>query len=676
MIMNNKTTSSDTEQIGFFDLPENTKAAELNSKLPLNVVHAAFTSTEKHNWIDLFSGYDELYAITFSSGIDFVARVIKQFKHATIIFGCEDVVDNDFSAIIAMQAVAVKEIAKHKSAVSLAERLKGGSLELYVSRDTKSHEKIFILKGEEKVRVITGSANMSASAFGGIQRENIICFDDQAAYDYYKETFDEFLCVCADNVSAQVVNTVMTNADYFDDNIIEVPIIKTVESNKMVFLEEQGEGTGEAEIVASVKGLEAELKPMMPKLKKENGKIWITKEVTHALKRKYTEQQNAKRMKEKRLPKLHVDYQKSMLDFNGREICLTPTEEQIKSDIMCIDNYFSGFSSFNGDIEKNQKAYFKFMNWYFSSIFMPYLRIIADKNSFDVIPFPVVGIIYGDSNGGKSTFTKLLTKLMCGQRVPLNVSNDFTATGIEDLKRGREGLPIVIDDLAKMQFQNNNEKIIKDDEWGLAEGFVNYPAVVITTNKLPSISPDISKRAITCHINAKIGKEAGAKNSRKINESMKGASTAFFGEYTRRMLVEIDAMAEAMKTERDYFPDIFATSANTICDIVEEKNGSLPSYMSRLTYSDYFGDKAISQPAIEKILRAWENERKQFKVNRKENKLIYSCPENGRLHELKYIMDELPPSLNAQLNATNIVMDLDQAEKLFDRKFKKTIFHS
>ena len=141
-----KSKSDNSEQLSLFELSESEDTSKNDLSFPLKVVHATFNFSEKHNWADLFSGYDELYAITFSSGIDFVNKVISQFKHATIIYGCEGVMDNDIAAIIAMQATAIKEIVKHKSAVSMAERLEEGSLELYVSRDTKSHEKIFILK--------------------------------------------------------------------------------------------------------------------------------------------------------------------------------------------------------------------------------------------------------------------------------------------------------------------------------------------------------------------------------------------------------------------------------------------------------------------------------------------------------------------------------------------------
>ena len=641
----------------------------------IDVISASFLGAAKRDWQDLFEGYDELYAITFSSGLDFVNRVVSKFSHAEIIFGCEGVMNSGTAAVISMQAKVIQDYVKKKSAKAMAEKMENGSLELYVSRDTKSHEKIFVLRSADgRTRVITGSANMSASAFYGLQRENIVCFDDQPAFDYYKELFDTFKSVCSDSVSHAVIEASITDNTYLEDNIDEVPILKTIEKNKMVLLEAQPDESNDAELVASIAGFEKELKPMLPKEKKTDGKLLLSGDITHEFKRKYRENHEVQKLKEKKLPKLHIDYENSSMNFNGKEITLSPDQSAIDSDIKCLTNYFSGFSSFNGDTEKSKKDYFSFMNWYFASVFMPYLRLVAHKNNFDMTPFPVFGIIYGDSNGGKSTFTKLLSKMMCGQKAPLNSSTDFTSSDITDLKRGREGLPIIIDDLAKMQFQNHNEKIIKDDEWGIPEGFINYPSIVITTNKLPSISADISKRAVTCHIDAKINKEDGARQSKKINESMKSASTAFFGEYVSRMLERIDQMVSSMKTEDDYFPDIFALSSNVICDIVEESAGELPSYMSRLTYSDYFGDKAVSKNAIEKLIRAWKYERKQFKIDRRTNKLTYSCPENGRFHELKYIYEELPPSLNAQLNATNIVMDLDQAEKLFETRFRTGLF--
>ena len=56
----------------------------------LSVVNAKFLSEEKKNWQDLFEGFDEIYAITFSSGVDFVSKVLEKYKYGEVIFGCEN----------------------------------------------------------------------------------------------------------------------------------------------------------------------------------------------------------------------------------------------------------------------------------------------------------------------------------------------------------------------------------------------------------------------------------------------------------------------------------------------------------------------------------------------------------------------------------------------------------
>ena len=162
------------EQISLFDLGIVEKDAMDNSTSKIDVIKASFIDTERTDWGTLFDGYDELYAITFSSGIDFTCQVVKRFSHAEIIFGCEEVINQGIATIMAVQQTLVETIAKNKSAVKLSEMMEEGKLQLYVSRDIKSHEKVFCLKAKDgRVRVITGSANLSASAFYGFQRENV-----------------------------------------------------------------------------------------------------------------------------------------------------------------------------------------------------------------------------------------------------------------------------------------------------------------------------------------------------------------------------------------------------------------------------------------------------------------------------------------------------------------------
>lgn len=522
-----------------------TKAKVSISTQALNVVKAVYADTVETNWEELFDGFDRLYAITFSSGIEFVNKVINKFSYAEVVFGCEKIIANDIAAIMSVQIDSVQRLAKSKSAGNLANRLNDGSLQLYVSRDTKSHEKIFILESADhkRVRVITGSANMSASAFCGIQRENIVCFDDEAAFSHYKVLFETFKETCSDNVSYKAVVNTMNQEDYLKENIKEVPVFQAIEKQKLVFLEQaQPEDEVEYEIVADVKKMQELVKPIMPKMPVQANRIVVAAEPMRVFGKRYTEVRRVAAEAVKQLPKLHIDYDAGTMTFNDENIDLNPNLSEVAKNIKSIQKFFLGMDYFYGDVEQAKKDYFKYMTWYLATPFMAYLRYFASRNNYDTKLFPMYGVIYGDSNGGKTTFIKFLVKLMCGETVKMNTTEDFTATRIDGLKRVCEGLPLNIDDLAKTQFQNHSERVIKNDEWGISDRLVNYPAVSITSNKITSLTKDLSKRAIICRIGAKIDNERGAKNSKRVNESMSELTTAFYGEYVRRMLVCIDEM--------------------------------------------------------------------------------------------------------------------------------------
>lgn len=583
-----------------------TKAKASISTQALSVVKAIYADTVETNWEELFDGFDRLYAITFSSGIEFVNKVINKFSYAEVVFGCEKIIANDIAAIMSVQIDSVQRLAKSKSAGSLANRLDDGSLQLYVSRDTKSHEKIFILESADhkRVRVITGSANMSAPAFCGIQRENIVCFDDEAAFSHYKVLFETFKETCSDNVSYKAVVSTMNQEDYLKENIKEVPVFQSIEKQKLIFLEQaQPEDEVEYEIVADVKKMQELVKPIIPKMPVQANRIVVAAEPMRVFTKRYTEVRRVAAEAVKQLPKLHIDYDAGTMTFNDEDIDLNPNLSEVAKNIKSIQKFFSGMDYFYGDVEQAKKEYFKYMTWYLATPFMAYLRYFASRNNYDTKLFPMYGVIYGDSNGGKTTFIKFLVKLMCGETVKMNTTEDFTATRIDGLKRVCEGLPLNIDDLAKTQFQNHSERVIKNDEWGISDRLVNYPAVSITSNKITSLTKDLSKRAIICRIGAKIDNERGAKNSKRVNESMSELTTAFYGEYVRRMLVCIDEMTTEMRENangKEYFPDIFHASSSVIADIFEACGIDLPDYVRILYYNDYMGDESIGRAAIEK----------------------------------------------------------------------------
>lgn len=659
-------TNDNLQELTLFDLSEDPKPSK-----KLSVVKADFIEAQTVNWEDLFEGFDEMYAITYSSNIDFISRMLPKFKYAEIIFGCEAVLEDNVAMVMSVQFSQLKFISKHKSAKMLAERLENNTLKLLVSREIKSHEKIYILKADDgRVRVVTGSANLSYSAFNGIQRENITYMDNLSAYEYYREQFEQFMEECADNVEHTSLTRVISDPDSALDDLVEVvPVSETVKNKKMLVLTESD--NPEFIIAADASNISKDIKPLMPR-KDKQGKVVLAPSELTKVKRKYRETRETKTEERKKMPKLHIDVDHELMTFNDKECTLTPSMDKVESDLRCFLEYMNGFEAFSGDVDKNRRTYFLFASWYLASPFMPYLRSIASKNGQDIKQFPVYAIIYGESNGGKTEFLNLLTKMMCGKKIPVNKSADFTNTTIDGLKQTCEGIPIVIDDLNKSQYTNHISNIVKYDEWGLKENLLFYPSVAITTNEIPSVKSDISKRAFVCHIDSCLDKDKSRVNYKKIVGCMNDMSNSFYCEYVRRMIDRIHNMVEQMKGSDDsYLPDIFTESSETIIEIATEIIGEdLPAYMYRCEFNDYFGNKAVGRNAIQKIRRAWQFEPDAFTIYKKKGLLEYRIPENAGTYILDHIRQELPPSLNPQVTSRTLTMNLEAAKDFFDIDFK------
>ena len=79
------------EQMSLFDMEET--GVKFDATKRLQVVKSQFIESQSVSWQDLFEGFDEIYAISFSSGIQFMMQLLNRFEYAEVIFGCEGLVD-------------------------------------------------------------------------------------------------------------------------------------------------------------------------------------------------------------------------------------------------------------------------------------------------------------------------------------------------------------------------------------------------------------------------------------------------------------------------------------------------------------------------------------------------------------------------------------------------------
>ena len=110
------------------------------------------------------------------------------------------------------------------------------------------------------------------------------------------------------------------------------------------------------------------------------------------------------------------------------------------------------------------------------------------------------GLIYGQSKAGKTGFGETLLKMMIGQKTKISAP-EFTRSSIEGLKRTVKGVPIIVDDLTNTRFNQHAIETIKNDDFGVADNFLHYPAVVISANEdVKAVASEVIPRTVICRV--------------------------------------------------------------------------------------------------------------------------------------------------------------------------------
>ena len=656
----------ENEQIGFFDDDSEQLHTEVKTIGKLDVAKLDFVEGRAMTWQELFTGFSTLYAITYSSGMNFVCKLVEMFDNAEIIFGCENVMSYSLNEVMAFQTVLIDRIRTGKSKDRLIDKIENGSLRLYVTRKKLSHEKIYLLSAEDgRKRVVMGSANMSYQAFGGLQRENISYIDGDAAYDWYMQAYNSLREDCTDEITG---NAILVSDS--TENLDELPVSQTVKIKKALAIVPEESEKENVEFALDVSKLSVKLQPLKPKADKK-GKILLSPTTIVQMRSKAKEDAERERETRKEYPQLVIDAEGSAVYLNEEKLDLSPSEDDIKNDISLFLQYMDGYKMFHGDYENMQKRYFEFANWFFCSPFMGTMRDTANRYNQQILPYPVFGLIYGQSKAGKTTFLETLLKMMIGQKTKIAAS-EFTRKTIDGLRYEVKGAPIIVDDLTSTRFNAHAVETIKNDIYGFSDHNTNYPAVVISANEdVKAVAQEIIRRTVICNVRAGLTNTEVMK-SNVVRKVQKNIGTAFYREYLRRMLDMLPELIESMKDDdSESSPDILKLSSEIIYDIFEQYTSeSLPEYIHRLSLQDYFGEKVTGSNVINTIRTAWNTSKNQFVIDKKNNKLRYNA---GQTYDADRIVKELPEMLIPRKSREWVIMDLDEAREFFDIDFKISI---
>ena len=653
--------------LSMFDTDEAQERFDSNNKI--DVVKMEYIGAESVEWKELFDGFDKLYAITFSSGINFVYKLLNMFEYSEVIFGCEGVLSYNMSEVIAYQNNLIEKMREKasQSKINLLDKIDSGNAKFYVARKQISHEKIYLLESKDgRKRVIMGSANMSFNAFGGRQRENICYVDGEKAYEWYKDVFDSLKENSTDEITYKAIDIANIT-----DNIDNLPIAETVKVQKVLALEINKDNNEEINFILDTQNLAKTLTPIVPKAEKKTGKILLSPETFIKLRRHIKDESVREKELRSEYPQLAIDAFKQTVNLNGAEVDLHPTNEEIKHDVDLFISYMEGYKKFHGDYEGMQYRYFEFANWFFCSPFMATMRDMAARFDQNKLPYPVFGLVYGQSKAGKTSFLETLLKMMIGQK-PKVSAPDFTRSSIEALKRTVQGAPIIVDDLTNNRFNQHAIETIKNDDFGVSEHLTNYSAVVISANEdVKAVAPEVIRRTVICRVEAGLTNTEVMKSNVVRNVQQK-IGTAFYREYLRRMLEVIPDLIEQLRAEEtESAPDILKFSSEIIVDIINRFAEATPKYIKTLSLENYFSEQVTGKYAIKTIRNAWKTSRKSFMVIPKSNELRYHA---GQTYDAARLIKELPETLEAHTSREWVVMNLEEAKDFFNIKFKKGFF--
>jgi hypothetical protein len=592
--------------------------------------------------------------ITYSSSLPALLAVADLFEEMEVIFGSERVLGRELEALESATAISgyqfIDAVADQKAAIErllrpalrkggrrLLERVKEGSLRFSVLRQAPSHEKLYLLEGEDAWRVVVGSANLSLSALTGKLRETFVSFDGPeafAAFSAYAKRDEEKadpirpdllvittndanggldsvdratatgapveLAILPDEQSPPAARslpskapesiTVATSPIPMD----KVPAIQELSASNLVVIEQPRKiivSTPNAEALREAGRIGAELREMTLDKNKTGatlitGKGFLRAWRTLASKPLINESD--------RTHSAAIDLSSGAVTVDGdtwHDIGRPVPQEELQRDAELLDNYMRSFSGFYGDAGGIQRGYWALMAWLYSAPFAPILRTAATRHDGETFRYPVFGLVYGQSHGGKSHLSRVLVRSMFGVHKELP-GREFTTARALGFREKMGSIPLVVDDLNNRKMTEHLPDLVKVDR----DFTERYAPILISTNKdVQAVQPELRKRMVVVHV---AGSKPRALSTLPAQRAM-SVGTGLYRAYLNRITPQIAGLLEAIAEDPGAPPDLIKLSANCLRKTFEAALGHVPLWASDLRFDDV--DTMKDRPFVEAL---------------------------------------------------------------------------
>ncbi len=583
------------------------EAAPQASAGPLTVFRAELLSHGPARWEDLFEGCTALKAITFSSSVEFLLRLAERLDDIEVVFGAERILSREHLALAQASQTAqaygfAEALVDHKALTEALARLLGrsgkllldrvveGTLRFRLLRGRPSHEKLLLLSGPGVHRVLTGSANLSLAAFEGRQQEVHVAFEGEAAWTvfdrYYQRDWKDSVPVLPEALVIERPGGERTARDT-PLALEEVPIVRVLNAG-LALVDPPARPSppgfaGDALRTAALLG--AELRDLVLPKDKAGRTVVNAASVLRVLRTHQARPVGSS--EEERIPRAEIDVATGLVHLDGT-IWLRPDDivpaADVARDARILTDYLGSFRQFFGNGEGAVEVYWAFLVWLYAAPLAPHLRQAAIPAGIDPWVYPVYAVLYGRSSGGKTLFTRIATRSMFGFEKMVR-SGQFTANRALGLRERMGAIPLLIDDVTRDKFTTHVPDLVRTD----AEMGGLYAPIVLTTNRdVSTIPPDLTKRMVTCHIDAAIPENRSV-TERLARRAHKEIGTALYRAYLQRLTPEVRAMRAEIDADAEHFPDLLARSSEVLRTVLTDALGELPDWARPLAFGDYFG---------------------------------------------------------------------------------------
>ena len=656
-------TGTNIEKLRILD--GNVKKAEAVTKH--KIYHVELKDISYKDVEELFFGFNEIRAITFSYDIKFINKIMKMFDYGEIILGGRFMTRRDselhkltseaylLAENITLSEMAADAVRKEKDLVKM---MGEGALSIRSPKYIIDHRKIYLLKADDgRTRVIKGSANMTSGAWSGDQLEAYEVDDTYEAYEAYMEDF-ETSWKLSDDIPEDVVGSVKTDIPEKD-----IPVIKEVlKTQKAIVLEKPEDGV---EVYEKIKyTIDADKimeknKELVSnvKTKSKNGYIEIVPNLVKKISVKAKSLRRKVEIKEKniRYPELRFDFNLGEAFLDDEKLDLNPKEEEVKNDISLLFEAFDNYKKdFIGETDRVRDSHYKLLNILFSSPFHAKLRCVADIKNIPTSSLPLYTLLASKgSNSGKTFMTELILKLMTNKDLRAFSVKIITTGEIDDKLTQYKGVPIFVDEIDGPYYGRLKEKIKNSHHCELGQR-EEQPLFVFASNCVSDPEEPERKRMPFLRYSAGLKTDIDPLSYDGISKNMRAkVSNALYREYLRRMLKEVDELIDYMVKSSniadDYYPDMMAISSRTLRSIFTDFGYDIPDYARELNWNDDFSyhAKYISKDALEGIRKLWENEPKSF-IIKSSIVIITSGSDKGSRKTLESWANSLPVEFEAK----------------------------